>query len=191
MDKQVILASQSAYKKAQFETLRIPFETFSPDIDETRNENETPADFVRRLSVEKARKASELFPEAICIGADQCVSIGNDILGKSGTYEGAAKNLLKLQGKTHQLFTGVCVISGVSEIYDVEIHNMHMRKLLRDEIARYVVSEQPFDCAGSYKIEGLGISLFEKIEGNDPRAIIGLPLMKIVGIFNQINFNIP
>lgn len=189
--KKLILASSSRYKRMLLESLSIEFSVFSPDVDESMLSGEAPLEYVKRLSESKARKVLETFPEAICIGADQCVALEGRILGKAPDFNSCHGQLMNMQGKTHELLTGVCVASRDFLKTDVEIHRMRMRKLSPEAIKRYIENEKPFDCAGSYKIEGLGISLFEEIEGNDPRAIIGLPLIKIVSILSEIGIDIP
>lgn len=182
----ILLASSSAYRAQLLLQLGIEFEQASPNIDESALEHESPNDLVTRLSEQKAKALSTLYPEHIIIASDQiAVSKSGKILGKPKTTENAISQLSSVNGEKVLFLTGLCVLSPLSgekkylKQTVVEPFTVYFRQLSEQQIANYVLREQPLDCAGSFKSEGLGISLFEKLEGEDPNALIGLPLIKL------------
>lgn len=178
----LILASTSPFRKAVLEKLGIPFSTESPDIDETSLENETPEQLVKRLSVAKAQAVAEKLNEGLVIGSDQVAVIDGHILGKPGDHANAVKQLQFASGKTVTFLTGLCLYNAATKQHQVEVvpFNVVFRNLTEQQINNYLDKEQPYNCAGSFKSEALGITLFEKLEGEDPNTLIGLPLIRLV-----------
>lgn len=189
----LILASTSRYRRALLERLALPFESVAPQVDEVRKPDEPPDDMVLRLATAKAVEVASRFPEALVIGSDQCAALGTDVLGKPGSHEKARVQLGRLSGQRVTFHTGLCVIDGASgrEWRDVVPFTVRMRALEPDEIERYLLADQPYDCAGSFKSEGLGISLFQAMEGEDPTALVGLPLIRLCTRLREAGCTIP
>lgn len=143
------------------------------------------------LAREKAKSVFDKNPEGLIIGGDQVSLFQNEILGKPGTIEKAVEQLLKLQGSSHELVTSTCLISKDRETLWTEITKLTMRALTEEECLSYVKKDNPLNCAGSYKIESLGISLFERIEGDDQTAIVGLPLIRLTTELRKAGFLVP
>ncbi len=187
---ELILASSSPYRRILLERLGLPFLALSPDIDETPYPGETAAALVQRLAAAKAAKIADGRPKAVVIASDQvAVADGTDgrvILGKPGDAPSAVAQLTRLSGRRVLFLTSLCVRepSG-SEQLETESTHVHFRELRKEEIVRYVELETPFDCAGSFRSEGLGIALFNRIEGDDPNALIGLPLIRLCRMLRQ------
>ena len=183
----LILASTSPFRKAILEKLDIPFSTQSPEIDETPVENETPEQLVERLSITKAKAIADKLDEGLVIGSDQVAVIDGQILGKPGNHENAIKQLQFASGKTVTFLTGLCLYNAASRKHQVEVvpFNVVFRKLTEQQIDNYLKKEQPYNCAGSFKSEALGISLFDKLEGDDPNTLIGLPLIRLVRMLER------
>ncbi|RBP84618.1 septum formation inhibitor Maf [Marinomonas rhizomae] len=194
MLKTLILGSSSPYRKALLERLKIPFECHSPNIDETPLPQESAVDLVKRLSIAKAhavgleRQKSNQESDGIIITSDQVAVLNDKILGKPHTEENAIKQLASFSGKKVSFLTGLCVFSQKEQTYQYTLneYHVHFRQLTIKEITKYVSIEQPLDCAGSFKCEGLGICLFEKMEGNDPNSLIGLPLISLSHLLRKI-----
>jgi septum formation protein len=179
--RSVVLASTSSYRRALLERLRIEFVTVRPEVEEFREPGESPQAMVERLAVSKAADVACRRADALVIGSDQCAAVGDRILGKPGTHENAAEQLAALSGRRVVFHTGLCLIDAASgrQWQGVVPYTVHMRDLRPAEIERYLRLEQPYDCAGSFKSEGLGVSLFQRMEGDDPTALIGLPLIQL------------
>lgn len=179
MRKQLILASTSKYRQELLHRLDVPFTAQAPLFDEEKHKD--PALAPRALAEKLAfMKAQSLKGEGkVVIGGDQLVSFEGRIIGKSHTPERAVEQLMAMQGKVHELVTAICVFDGDQAIPYTDITRMHMKKMTREEAERYVTLDQATDCAGSYKIEKHGISLFDKIESEDFTAIQGLPLIAL------------
>lgn len=177
----LILASSSPYRRILLERLQLPFITASPDIDESRRSGESPAVLAERLAVEKARAIAAQHPNAVIIGSDQVCASDDAVLGKPGSAEKAREQLARFSGRTVDFYTGICVINTANggEQVAVERSIVTFRTLTALQINAYVEREQPFDCAGAFRMEGLGIALFERIEGDDPNTLIGLPLIRL------------
>ncbi|GIW87260.1 MAG: Maf-like protein [Isosphaeraceae bacterium] len=190
-ERPLVLASTSPYRRQLLERLRVPFECEAPEVDETAYGAAAPAELASTLARAKAAAVAERFPRAVVIGGDQVVALGEAVLGKAGSAEAAVEQLGRLAGRTHELITAVVVVAEGVEWSHVDRTRMRMRTLSEAEIRRYVDRERPWDCAGSYKIESLGISLFEAIEGGDPTAIVGLPLMAVARALRQFGFDVP
>lgn len=178
---QIVLGSTSPFRKELLQRLNIAFITDSPDIDETPLVNENPADYVLRLSLEKAKAVAKRHPEALIIGSDQCSILNGVIQGKPHTHENAIKQLQESSGNKVSFLTGLCVYDSRDNTFQLEMVPFHVyfRDLKDQEIKSYLLAEQPYSCAGSFKSEGLGITLFSSLEGEDPTALIGLPLIKL------------
>lgn len=173
------LASTSRYRRELLGRLGLPFECEAPDVAETRLPDESPQALAQRLALAKARAVAERHPDGLVIGSDQVCALGDRILGKPGNAAGARAQLAQLSGRTAQFFTAVAVVGMHAGIWKQHLDATRcvFRPLSAEEIAAYVAAEEPFDCAGSFKVEGRGISLFERIESQDPTALIGLPLI--------------
>lgn len=184
---QLVLASTSPFRKAILEKLGIPFETASPSVDETPLANESAAGLVRRLSEAKARAVATQFPAALIIGSDQVAVIDEHILGKPGTHDKAVEQLRNASGKTVTFLTGLCLYNSSTEECQSEVvpFRVHFRNLNESQIENYLQKERPYNCAGSFKSEGLGIALFDKLEGDDPNTLIGLPLINLIRMFEK------
>ena len=192
-DSRLVLASTSVFRKMLLEKLGLDFTTGSPEIDESVLENESPQTLVKRLSAEKARDLSERYPENLIIGSDQVACIDNEILGKPGNFENAQLQLRKASGKTVTFYTGLTLLNSATGNAQTlcEPFRVHFRTLTDEQISRYLTREQPYNCAGSFKSEGLGISLFEKLDGDDPNALIGLPLIQLIKMLDNEGVHIP
>jgi septum formation protein len=190
---QLILASTSAYRKSQLSKLRIPFTALAPNVDEEafKQRIQDPQELALRLAVEKAQAIAESHPDAVVIGGDQLVSFQGQILGKPHTAERAVDQLLQLAGQEHILITAVAVCHQGTFQTHVDETRLWMRPLDRETAERYVSADQPLDCAGAYKIESLGISLFDRIETEDHTAITGLPLLAITKLLNAAGIPVP
>lgn len=183
----LILASTSPFRKAILEKLDIPFDTQSPEVDETPLDNESPEMLVERLSIAKAKAIADSLDKGLIIGSDQVAIIDNKILGKPGSHAKAVEQLLQASGKTVTFLTGLCLYNATSKTYQVEVvpFNVVFRELTKKQIDNYLNKEQPYNCAGSFKSEGLGITLFEKLDGDDPNTLIGLPLIRLVRMLEK------
>lgn len=184
MTQQLVLASTSPYRKALLEQLRLPFATARPEVDEAPRAGEKAWDLVRRLGEAKARAVAAQFPDAIIIGSDQAATLDDLILGKPGGHAAAVAQLKRVSGHAVVFYTSLCVLNSAQERCRVEVvpYEVFFRDLSDTQIENYLRREQPYDCAGAFKSEGLGIALFEKYAGEDPSALIGLPLMRLVSL---------
>ena len=191
--KKLILASTSIYRKQQLELLGKPFEAIKPLVDEDslKDPKLMPVALAEKLAFAKAASLTSVYPDAIIIGGDQLVSFQNQILGKPKTFEKAFSQIEAMSGNTHELITSIAVLSSDKNICFTNITRMHMRKLSSEQIKAYIEIDQPLDCAGGYKIEKSGITLFEKIETSDFTAIQGLPLIELTTSLNQLGLIIP
>ena len=187
MNLPIVLASTSPYRKELLNKLAIPFQTASPDIDETAFPDEYPRNLVQRLAQSKAEKVAEKYSSHLIIGSDQVASIDDKILGKPLTFDNAMKQLEMSNGRSVTFYTGLCLYNSKSKQAQVICENFHVhfRKLNEQQHSNYLKKEQPFNCAGSFKSEGLGITLFEKLEGDDPNSLIGLPLIRLVDFLSN------
>jgi MAF protein len=191
MSLPLLLASSSVYRKQLLEKLQLPFMCASPDIDESIRLDESPHNYVQRLAIEKAKALKGEFPNHIIIGSDQCAVLETNgqqfVLGKPETVENAIQQLSQASGQSVTFLTGLCVYNSATqqEISLVEPFIVHFRNLTRPQIERYIDQENPLDCAGSFKSEGLGIRLFSALEGRDPNSLIGLPLIALVDLLEQ------
>jgi len=179
--KKLILASSSPYRIELLNRLNIPFSSHSPKVDESQFKQKgfSPDQLAIELAKAKAIKLSGEFSTSIIIGSDQVASLDGEIFDKPGSIENAQRQLQSLHGKTHQLITAVYLWSEQKSSSFINITNLEMNSLTSQQISRYVELEQPLNCAGSYKIEGLGISLFKNVNMSDYTSIIGLPLIEL------------
>lgn len=180
----LVLGSTSPFRRELLQRLQIAFSTESPDVDEQPLAGEGPESLVRRLAEAKAREAGRRHPAALVIGSDQVACIEGQILGKPGGRDQAIAQLGGASGKRVSFYTGLCLLNTAANRAQIECVPFHVqfRSLTQREIEHYVDREQPFNCAGSFKSEGLGIALFERLEGDDPTALIGLPLIRLVAM---------
>lgn len=188
----IILASSSIYRKSLLQRLKLNFSTISPDIDETRIPNEPAGDYVKRLARQKAEAVAVLNPESIVIGSDQCAVRDDSILGKPGNHKNALQQLRDAQGKTVVFHTGLCVLQASSRFCELaeELFEVDFRSLSDDQLEHYLNTEQPYQCAGSFKSEGFGIVLFDRMRGDDPTALIGLPLIRLTRMLEAAGLSV-
>lgn len=178
----LILGSSSPYRKALVERLMLPFEVISPDIDESEKPSEQPPELVERLAIEKAEAVANRAPDGLIIGSDQVAVHDGIIVGKPCDHQDAVKQLQAASGKSITLYTGLALLNADSGTLQSEVvpYSVQFRKLNNQWIDRYLRKEQPYGCAGSLRADGLGIALLERFEGNDPNALIGLPMIALV-----------
>ena len=183
----LVLASTSIYRSQLLSTLQIPFQTAAPDVDETPLPGESAEQTSYRLAQVKARVVARRFPDALIIGSDQVALLDGQQIGKPLNHDNAVLQLSAMRGKTVRFYTALSLLNAATgEMQtDVAITNVSFRNLSDDEIERYLKKEQPYHCAGSAKSEGLGIALISSIQGDDPNALIGLPLILLVGMLEK------
>lgn len=187
----LVLASGSRYRAALLKQLQLEFSQASPDIDETPLSGETAEDYVNRLAAEKARALSTVYPSHWIIGSDQTCLLDGKITGKPGTSEKALEQLRSVQGRRVTFLTGLCLYNSQTgaQYQMVEPFHVHFRTLTDEELRHYINIERPLDCAGSFKVEGLGINLFSALEGRDANSLIGLPLIGLCDLMRQAGLN--
>lgn len=190
--KTLVLGSTSPFRKNILEKLNIPFKCAKPNVDETELAGEQPQALVERLAIEKAKAAGTNFDNALIIGSDQVAVCEGEILGKPHNFDNAVKQLSKFSGKSIIFYTGLCVYDTAKDkaLSLVEPFTVHFNQLQIDEIENYLNAEEPYNCAGSFKSEGLGICLFNRLEGDDPNTLIGLPLIKLVSLLKAHGLNV-
>jgi 7-methyl-GTP pyrophosphatase len=171
----------------------MPFQVQSPDVDESAVEGESAHQQVKRLACIKAETVGKTEADALIIGSDQLATCNNTVLGKPGTHAQATSQLRLMRGETLLFHTGLCLLNTKTgkEYVDCVEYQVHFRRYTNEEIERYLISEQPYNCAGSFKSEELGISLVESMEGQDPTALVGLPLIKLTAMLRQENIKTP
>lgn len=187
----LILASTSIYRRELLERLRLPFSCERPLVEETPLTGESPAQMAARLARAKASEVAARHPQAWVIGSDQAADLAGRPLGKPGTPAAARAQLAAMSGQVVAFHTALCLVRGDRRLEAVDVTRVHFRALDEAGIARYVEAEQPLDCAGSFKCEGLGISLFEAIENRDPTALVGLPLIALARLLRQAGYALP
>jgi len=189
----LVLASSSPYRRELLSRLRQPFEWAAPSIDESRQAGEPAEDLVRRLAREKAAALAELFPTHLIIGSDQVAVLDGQVLGKPHGFERAHAQLSAASGNSVTFLTGLALLDSSSGACQVDCvpYTVHFRTLSSEQIARYLNAEEPYDCAGSFKAEGLGISLFRRTEGSDINSLIGLPLIRLVEMLDGVGVKVP
>ncbi len=191
-NRPLILASSSVYRRELLGRLRLPFTCISPDIDETPDQNEPPEAVALRLAQAKARAVAVAHPNALVIGSDQVADLHGKPLGKPGTHDKAVQQLRVLSGQRVLFHTALCLLDAASG--SLQLRNvptaLRFRALSEAQIERYLQLEQPYDCAGSAKIESLGVALVDNIESDDPTALIGLPLMALVSMLKKVGIEV-
>ena len=188
----LILASSSRYRAELLTRLRLPFEQEAPEVDEIDQSGELPESRARRLAVDKARAVAGRRPGHWVLGSDQVAFCEDEVLHKPGTPEANVEQLLKLSGREAHFATAVCLTTaGGLELLELDLTAVRFRSLDRATIERYVALEPAHDCAGGFKIEGLGISLFEAVESRDPTALIGLPLIALSRMLEKAGLAVP
>jgi septum formation protein len=188
----LILASGSPYRRELLARLALPFEALASQVSEAHLPGESAADRALRLSLEKARAVARLRPGAVIVASDQVAAAGDEVLDKPGDAARARAQLRSLSGRSARFYTACAVLGGDGvHLAHVDTTTVLFRTLAAEEIERYVTREQPYDCAGGFKAEALGISLFECIESQDPTALIGLPLIWLAGVLRGAGFPVP
>jgi septum formation protein len=188
---QIILASSSPFRRALLGRLALPFTAESPDLDETRQPGESPEAMVQRLSEAKAALIAARWPDAVVIGSDQAATLDGRILGKPGGHAHAVAQLADCSGREVTFYTGLCILKDDRRYTHLDRTRVRFRELGDAEIERYLRLEEPYQSAGSFKVEGLGISLFEAVHSEDPTALIGLPLIGLCRLLRQAGIAIP
>jgi len=190
ISKQLVLASSSPYRQALLKKLHLNFSAASPDVDETALSGESPIDLAKRLAVLKSHALIEHFPDHLIIGSDQVAMLGEKQLHKPGTPEKAFEHLKETSGKQVDFFTSVCLLDSATGQYvtDMDRCKVYFRELTDSQITRYIELDEPYNCAASFKSEAMGIVLFKKIEGDDPNALIGLPLIRLIRMLEAFDY---
>lgn len=188
----LVLASASPYRAELLRRLGLPFETVPADVDENPQPGEGPTALSLRLAMDKAQAVRQRHPEATVIGSDQVASLDGAALGKPGDHAQAVEQLRRASGKTMSFFTSLCVLAPHAEPQtDTDTTEVHFRQLEDAEIQAYLKAEQPYDCAGSFRAEGLGVVLFRRLSCDDPTALIGLPLIRLSGMLRRLGYPLP
>lgn len=187
----LVLASTSPYRRALLEKIGVPFECAAPGVDETPRAGETPRQLVLRLAQAKAQSLAERYPAHLIIGSDQVCVLDGEITGKPLTEENAYRQLMKARGSIVTFYTGLALYNSATGHLQTECEpfDVHFRHLSEQEIGDYLRKERPLNCAGSFKSEGLGITLFERLEGRDPNTLVGLPLIALCQMLRRENSN--
>ncbi|OZB17114.1 MAG: septum formation inhibitor Maf [Marinobacter sp. 34-60-7] len=189
---ELLLASSSPYRRQLLARLGLPFQWASPNIDEAPQPGESPASLAVRLATGKAQALAARYPGKLIIGSDQVAALPDGtLLNKPGSHERAAAQLARSSGQTVRFYTGLAVLDARDSTLHshCELFDAHFRDLTNEEIEHYLQTEQPYDCAGSFKMEGLGIALFRGLEGRDPNSLIGLPLIALIDLLRQLGLN--
>jgi len=181
----LVLASSSPYRRALLERLGVPFEVRVPDVDEARRADESPAALAQRLALAKANAVARELPGAIVIGSDQVAELDGQALGKPGDAATARAQLERSSGRSVRFHTAVAVLGGPQPLTHCDLTEVVFRRLTAPEIAAYVERDAPLDCAGSFRSEGLGAALFERVATDDPSALIGLPLIAVARMLRE------
>ena len=192
MNQPLILASSSPYRKELLQRLLLDFEVFSPDIDESQLADERPEQTALRLAQLKAKKIAETHPEAIIIGCDQVATLDGLQLGKPGNHKNATEQLRMMRGKQVTFHSALCLYNAKTQHMQAEVvpYVVEFRNVSNEQIDRYLLTEKPYNCAGSAKSEGLGIALISAMHGEDPNALIGLPLIKLISMLIAENIHV-
>jgi MAF protein len=190
--RDLVLASTSPYRRDLLARLGLPFRSVAPEVDESPGADEPPDTLVRRLAEAKARAVQGLCPEALIVGSDQVAVLDGARLGKPGNHERAVEQLTRASGRRVEFLTGLCLLDARSGECQVDLvpFAVVFRALGPEQVTRYLVREMPYDAAGSFKSEGLGIALFERMEGEDPTALVGLPLIRLTGMLARAGVDV-
>lgn len=189
----LVLGSTSAYRRQLLERLGLPFTVAAPNVDEAPLPGESPIDLVHRLARSKAEAVASRHRASLIIGSDQLAVSGREVLGKPGSGERAVAQLKSLSGQRVTFHTAVHLVNsdtGANEGH-IDVTTVHFRQLTDDEIQRYVARDKPYDCAGGFKVEALGVTLFTRVESQDPTGLIGLPLIWLAGALRRYGFTLP
>ena len=191
--RSLVLGSTSPYRRELLQRLQLPFSVSAPEVDEAALPGEAPVNLARRLAYAKAKAVAARFPEAVVIGSDQVAELDGEALGKPGTHDRAVAQLRRMQGRSVVFHTAIAVICRATgfEAHDLAPVRVQFRSLSDSEIESYLRAEQPYDCAGSAKSEGLGISLLDSIESDDPTALVGLPLIRTCRMLRAAGMRLP
>ena len=183
----IILASTSPYRQQLLRRLGLPFRCIAPAVAESHLPLESPSAMAGRLALAKARSVALAHPAALVIGSDQVAAVGDEILGKPGTHEAARRQLQASSGREVRFYTGVALVGAANDFerFHVEPFSVYFRELDDKSIENYLLRDTPYDCAGSFKCEGLGIALFERLAGQDPTSLEGLPLIALTGMLAE------
>lgn len=189
----LVLASSSPYRRALLERLGVPFEHAAPEVDETPRAGEIAEQLTLRLALDKARALAGRYADHLIIGSDQVLLLDGQAVSKPGTHAAATDQLRRCSGRTVQFTTSLCLLNSATGHYQLtsEPFKVSFRELDDDSIERYLQREQPYDCAGSFKMEGLGISLFRALQGDDPNSLIGLPLIRLCEMLRNEDVQLP
>lgn len=189
----LLLASSSVYRRDLLTRLRLPFSCSSPDIDESHRPGEPARELVERLSLEKARALADSHPGHLIIGSDQVAVLNGHIIGKPHTFDKARQQLMDASGASVTFLTGLTLLNARTGDHQTDCipFTVHMRTLGTEQIERYLLAETPYDCAGSFKAEGLGVSLFQRTEGDDATSLVGLPLIRLIDMLLVEGVTIP
>lgn len=189
----LILASSSPYRRVLLERLGLPFECAAPAIDETPQTGESTEQLTQRLALSKAQALASRFPEHLIIGSDQVLMLDGQPVSKPGNHAAATEQLARCSGRTLRFSTGLCLLNSATGDYQLacEPFDVSFRELGSDSIERYLRRERPYDCAGSFKMEGLGITLFHALNGDDPNSLIGLPLIRLCEMLRNEGLQLP
>ena len=193
LQRSLVLGSTSRYRRELLQRLGLPFESAAPDVDETPAAAEAPGTLALRLARAKADAVARKYPDAIVIGSDQVADLRGTVLGKPGSHERAVEQLRRMRGQTvvfHTALAVVCAATGFEQVDSARVQ-VRFRELDDEEIERYLRAEQPYDCAGSAKSEGLGIALVDAIDSDDPTALIGLPLIRTCRMLRAAGLVLP
>ena len=191
--RRLLLASSSPYRRELLSRLQLEFDCAAPEIDETAHMGEQPEQLVRRLALEKAQALARTHQQHLIIGSDQVAVLGERILGKPYTFDRAKQQLQDCSGRSVSFLTGLALLDSQTRTTQVDCvrFTVHFRALSNQQIERYLRAEQPYECAGSFKAEGLGVSLFLRTDGPDVTSLIGLPLIRLVDMLNNAGFEVP
>jgi septum formation protein len=192
MKQTIILASSSEFRRELLQKLKIPFRSISPRVDETPLDGEKPHETALRLAQVKARKIGDEYPHALVIGCDQVATLDGEQLGKPLNHINATKQLQKMCGREVTFHSALCLYNAATGNMQAEVvpYIVRFRQLSDEKIENYLIKEQPYQCAGSAKSEGLGIALIERMIGEDPNALIGLPLIKLINMLENENISV-
>jgi septum formation protein len=192
MSLPLVLASTSIFRRELLTRLTSDFSQDSPNVDESPLANESAPQLAQRLAILKAQALTTQYPHHLIIGSDQVASFDNQLIGKPHTHQNAIQQLLSFSGQRVDFYTGLCLLNSKTQRIQscIEVFSVYFRTLNHTQIENYLDKEQPYQCAGSFKSEGLGICLFEKMQGDDPTSLIGLPLIKLVTFLNNENFRL-
>ena len=192
MSRRLILGSTSPFRRELLDKLGLSYEVAAPAVDEAAEPGESPEHLVARLAEAKARAVAAGYPDALVIGSDQVAVLDHHILGKPGDHDTAVEQLRAASGRWVNFQTGLCLLDAADGAAQVEVvpFRVRFRGLEETEIENYLRREQPYNCAGSFKSEGLGIALFQRLEGEDPNALIGLPVIRLIDMLKRVGVEV-